>query len=142
MQYKHVCVGAFLCNSTIFNTNYRLYAAQNMCKSRMHENFLHVSMKRSIKILRKKTKKLRTVNLCKNTYTCSAWVLVKFYICVRVCMREHVYKYVVVRFVCSFVFSVLSDDCWRPWQQLTWLMRRRIVALLKCVLVARRFGRQ
>jgi len=73
------------------------------------------------------------------TYARYAWVLVNF-VSVWTCVCEcSVCVDVAVRFVSSFVFSVLSVDCWRPWQQLTWLMRRRIV-VLKCVLVARRFS--
>lgn len=86
---------------------------------------------RSIKILRKKTKNVENCEFVrKYIYTLlSAWMLVQIYICVRVCVHVHVCIYCACvctgeircrrRRRCSFVFSVLSDDCWRPWQQLT-----------------------
>lgn len=132
---KHVHIGS-LCNFNIFDIFQFIETCANAACMKI---FLHASIERSIKILRKKTKMFRTVNLCKKyirMYKCPLCMSIgKFCICVCVCV------YVEVRFVCSFVFSVLSVDCWRPWQQLTWLMRRRIV-VLKCVLVARRFSRQ
>lgn len=105
-----------------------MYAApvqRNMCKSRMHENFLPID-----KNTTQKDEKRWELWICAKIHIHPAlhecWY--KF-ISVCVCVHVHVCIYCACvctgeircrrRRRCSFVFSVLSDDCWRPWQQLT-----------------------
>lgn len=115
-----------------------MYAApvqRNMCKSRMHENFLPID-----KNTTQKDEKRWELWICAKIHIHPAlhecWY--KFIsVCVCVCMYMYVYTvhvYVLVRFVAVVVVVVASYfQCFRMivggrgnnW--LTWLMRRRIV---------------
>lgn len=85
---------------------------------------------RSIKILRKKTKNVENcefvqkyiytllcIGIGTNLYLCVCVYACTCIYCACVCSGEIRCRR--RRRRCSFVFSVLSDDCWRPWQQLT-----------------------
>lgn len=107
---------------------------RNMCKSRMHENFLSID-----KNTTQKDEKRWELWICAKIHIHPAlyWYWYKFisvYVCV--CVHVHVYivhVYVVVRFVAVVVVVASYFQCFRMivggrgnnW--LTWLMRRRIV---------------